>query len=92
MQAAYSSNTPEEERPFTVYAASKTEGERAAWKFVKKNNPGFILNTVLPNMTVGVQLPIEVLSADVLPVGKNPVARNSRLNHGLDTRPFTWER
>lgn len=52
MRGAYSKDIPEEERPFTVYAASKTEGERAAWKFVTENNPSFTLNTVLPNVTV----------------------------------------
>ncbi|KAL4963383.1 uncharacterized protein BDV14DRAFT_176512 [Aspergillus stella-maris] len=35
-----------------VYAASKAEGERAAFNWVKKNNPGFVFNSVLPDYTV----------------------------------------
>lgn len=38
---------------FLVYAASKTEGERALWSFVKKENPSFVANAVLPNFNVG---------------------------------------
>jgi len=44
-----------------VYAASKTEGEREAWNWVKKTQPGFVLNTVLPNMNV--RLPHRVAQA-----------------------------
>ncbi|KII85574.1 hypothetical protein PLICRDRAFT_178626 [Plicaturopsis crispa FD-325 SS-3] len=36
-----------------VYAVSKTEGEKAAWKFVKEEKPGFVFNTVLPDTTLG---------------------------------------
>ncbi|KAJ4414020.1 hypothetical protein N0V82_008190 [Gnomoniopsis sp. IMI 355080] len=38
---------------FAVYAASKTEGERALWNFVKKEQPSFVTNAVLPNFNVG---------------------------------------
>lgn len=38
---------------FLVYAASKTEGERALWNFVKKEQPPFVVNSVLPNFNVG---------------------------------------
>lgn len=38
---------------FLVYAASKTEGERALWKFVKTEKPAFVANAVLPNFNVG---------------------------------------
>lgn len=38
---------------FCVYAASKTEGERAMWEFVKKEKPGFVANAVLPNFNTG---------------------------------------
>jgi nucleoside-diphosphate-sugar epimerase len=38
---------------FLCYAASKTAGERAAWEFVKREKPGFVLNTVLPNFNMG---------------------------------------
>lgn len=36
----------EADRAFAVYAASKTEGEKALWKFVKDEKPNFIVNTV----------------------------------------------
>lgn len=53
--------TPEADRDaaygFTVYAASKTEGERAAWQFMREQQPGFVLNAVLPNFNIGVVLP-----------------------------------
>jgi nucleoside-diphosphate-sugar epimerase len=41
---------------FNVYAASKTEGERAAWQFMKDQKPGFVLNSVLPNFNMGTVL------------------------------------
>lgn len=41
---------------FLVYAASKTAAERAAWAFMEKNKPPFVLNTVLPNFNLGTQL------------------------------------
>ncbi|EGE80807.1 aldehyde reductase II [Blastomyces dermatitidis ATCC 18188] len=45
------------QRRHNVYAASKTEGEKVAWKWMRENQPGFVLNTVLPNANFG-----EVLS------------------------------
>ncbi|CAH0040459.1 unnamed protein product [Clonostachys rhizophaga] len=45
--AAWSEHTPP--GPVTVYAASKTEGERAAWKWVEESRPGIVFNAVLPN-------------------------------------------
>ncbi|KII83927.1 hypothetical protein PLICRDRAFT_118805 [Plicaturopsis crispa FD-325 SS-3] len=36
-----------------VYAVSKTEGEKAAWKFVKEEKPGFVFNAVLPDNNQG---------------------------------------
>ncbi|KAI1116065.1 aldehyde reductase [Nemania sp. NC0429] len=46
----------EPERAYPVYAASKTLSEQAAWKFVREQKPGYILNTVLPNMNFGASL------------------------------------
>lgn len=40
-------------REWVVYAASKTQAEQAMWTFVKEREPGFVLNTVLPNMNFG---------------------------------------
>lgn len=45
------------DRAFPVYAASKVEGEKALWKFMKEQNPGFVANSVLPNMNIGKILP-----------------------------------
>ena len=42
-----------------VYSASKTEGERAAWNFVKSDGQGMVLNCVLPNANIGEILSIE---------------------------------
>lgn len=36
------------DRALPVYAASKVEAERAAWKFVEEDKPGFEFSTVLP--------------------------------------------
>ncbi|USW55036.1 Putative NAD-dependent epimerase/dehydratase, NAD(P)-binding domain superfamily [Septoria linicola] len=45
------------ERAFPVYAASKVEGEKALWHFVKENKPQFVANAVLPNFNMGTVLP-----------------------------------
>lgn len=45
-----------EQRKLDVYSASKTESEQAAWKWMKENRPGFVLNTVLPNCNMGLVL------------------------------------
>jgi nucleoside-diphosphate-sugar epimerase len=41
------------ERAMITYGASKVEAERAVWKFVKDNKPGFVVNTVNPFTTLG---------------------------------------
>lgn len=41
------------DRAFAVYAASKIEGEKAFWDFVKNEKPSFVANTVLPNFNMG---------------------------------------
>lgn len=38
---------------YVVYAASKNEGERAFWKFIKEEKPSFVANTILPNFNLG---------------------------------------
>lgn len=47
------------QRKLDVYSASKTQGEQAAWKFVKEISPDIVLNCVLPNMNIGEILSIE---------------------------------
>ncbi|KAJ7603330.1 NAD-P-binding protein [Mycena polygramma] len=39
--------------PFVVYAASKTEAERAVWQFVGPTTPHFQVSTVLPDINFG---------------------------------------
>ncbi|KAK4494470.1 hypothetical protein PRZ48_014768 [Zasmidium cellare] len=51
--AARNPNTPKQVLPYTIYAASKTEGERALWKYVKENPVNFAVNTVLPAANYG---------------------------------------
>jgi len=53
VETAWSKAAPPDQMPFTVYAASKTESERESWKWMKANNPHFVLNTVLPNYNMG---------------------------------------
>lgn len=36
-----------------VYAASKAEGERAFWKFIKDEKPNFVANSILPDFNMG---------------------------------------
>lgn len=52
MAAAWSKDTSAAELPYAIYSASKTEGERALWKFVKEVKPPFAINTVLPAANV----------------------------------------
>jgi nucleoside-diphosphate-sugar epimerase len=47
------------QRRLDVYSASKTQGEQAAWKFMKETKPGFVLNAVLPNANMGHILSVE---------------------------------
>ncbi|KAK4233776.1 hypothetical protein C8A03DRAFT_47757 [Achaetomium macrosporum] len=44
------------DRGFAVYAASKMEVEKEAWKWYGENKPQFVLNTVLPVMNFGKSL------------------------------------
>lgn len=43
---------------YIVYAASKVEGEREAWKWVEKNKPGFVFNSILPGTNVSFFQPL----------------------------------
>ncbi|KAL6706544.1 hypothetical protein ACN47E_005300 [Coniothyrium glycines] len=40
-------------RGLSIYAALKTETEKAMWKWMEKNNPNFVMNTILPNVNFG---------------------------------------
>lgn len=39
-----------------AYPASKVLSKRAAWKFVKEEKPGFVLNSVIPAFIIGSSL------------------------------------
>jgi nucleoside-diphosphate-sugar epimerase len=52
VRAAYSNDTPRDKKPYIVYAASKTEGERSAWNWVAENKPSLEFNVVIPNVNV----------------------------------------
>lgn len=48
------------QRKLDVYSASKTQGEQAAWEFIKSTDgSGIVLNTVLPNANMGEILSIQ---------------------------------
>lgn len=52
VRMAWDDQTPENEKGVAVYAASKTEGERQAWKWMEEHQPHFQFNTVLPCFNV----------------------------------------
>ncbi|KAJ4305196.1 hypothetical protein N0V90_000727 [Kalmusia sp. IMI 367209] len=41
---------PEHLKGLYLYAALKTESEKACWKWVRENEPAFVFNSVLPNV------------------------------------------
>ncbi|CAG8898754.1 unnamed protein product [Penicillium egyptiacum] len=53
IEAAWDPMTPEDAKPFAVYSASKTECEKAAWAWMRDNQPHFEFNTVLPDFNTG---------------------------------------
>lgn len=53
VEAAWKPPPYEAGREWQTYGASKTLAEQAMWKFVKEQNPGFVLNCVLPNANFG---------------------------------------
>ena len=53
VEAAWKPPPYEAERKLQVYGASKTQAEQELWKFVKEQKPGFVLNTVLPDVNFG---------------------------------------
>jgi hypothetical protein len=52
VEAAWDEKILADEKIYIVYAASKTEGERQAWRWFEEKKPNFVLNTVLPNCNV----------------------------------------
>ena len=56
VKAAWAPPPYDRSRSSVVYAASKTQGEQEAWKFVREQKPHFVLNTILPNSNFGRKL------------------------------------
>lgn len=58
----------EPQRAWSVYGASKAEAEKSVWRFVKEKEPGFAVNTVLPDLNFGriLDKTIAVSSADAV--------------------------
>lgn len=50
-------------RPMHIYSASKVAGERAAWEFMEKEKPNFVLNTICPNFSIGEALDKRLVSS-----------------------------
>ncbi|KAL4879882.1 NAD dependent epimerase/dehydratase [Aspergillus karnatakaensis] len=63
IKAAWDPATPEKEKAYTVYSASKAEAERLAWKWVEENQPHFEFNAVLPDFNVGRTLHPEIFGS-----------------------------
>lgn len=53
IKAAWAPPPYEDDRAWAVYASSKTEGEKALWKFMEEQKPGFVANAILPNSNYG---------------------------------------
>lgn len=53
IKLAWSPPPYDEDRAYAVYGASKTEAERAVWKFVAEEKPSFGVNCVLPYANFG---------------------------------------
>ena len=65
------------ERALSVYAASKTQGEKALWQFVNEEKPHFVVNAILPNVNMGKILSSHgVTGAAVLQVLKGEIPPN----------------
>lgn len=55
-QIAWAPGPYGEERKWAVYGASKTEAEKAAWKFVEEEKPTFDFSVVMPAVVFGAAL------------------------------------
>jgi nucleoside-diphosphate-sugar epimerase len=51
IQKAYSKDPPPD--GLQIFMSLKTKMEQEAWKWVKENNPSFVMNTVLPHTVIG---------------------------------------
>ena len=53
IEATYAPPPYDQSRSYTVYAASDTESEKAAWRFMREIKPEFVFNTILPAICFG---------------------------------------
>jgi len=54
IEAAWNNDLPPDAaKSAYVYAASKVQAERSSWEWVKKHQPHFVFNAVLPNVSFG---------------------------------------
>ena len=53
IEAAWAPPPYKDDRKWAVYGSSKTEAEKALWKFVEEQKPGFVANAILPNSNFG---------------------------------------
>lgn len=91
IKQAYNPDVPEQMKGLFSYAASKTEGEKAAWRWIEKNKPDFQFNTVLPDFTVSSFYAGVADHSNLMiltPIAReNPTRRDPRLDNGLGLWP-----
>ncbi|KAJ4854250.1 NAD dependent epimerase/dehydratase family domain-containing protein [Trichoderma breve] len=56
VQAAWAPPPYDASRGMVTYMASKVEAEKAVWKFIQEEKPGFVTNVVSPFTTLGAML------------------------------------
>ncbi|GAB1198518.1 hypothetical protein APSETT444_007841 [Aspergillus pseudonomiae] len=88
--AAWDEKTPQAQKPIAVYAASKTEGERAAWKWMAEHNPSFTFNTIVTSANNHAVWFVDVIdTARLHAIGLlDPNVQSQRL-FGF-AQPFAW--
>ncbi|KAL4737686.1 hypothetical protein BDV11DRAFT_171763 [Aspergillus similis] len=74
---AAAKDTPEDERGYLVYSASKTLAEKEAWNWVQRNQPRFGFNSIVPNTNYGRILCPEMPA--------NSMTETANLLHGDDS-------
>jgi nucleoside-diphosphate-sugar epimerase len=63
VKAAWKPEPWEEGHQYTVYAAGKTEAEKALWKFRDEKSPHFKINSVVPSTNFGPVITPEIVSS-----------------------------
>ncbi|KAJ6018215.1 hypothetical protein N7451_001594 [Penicillium sp. IBT 35674x] len=63
VKEAWDETTPEPKRRMAIYAASKIEAEKEAWKWMESEERAFEFNSILPSFTVGRVLHPEIFGS-----------------------------